>query len=529
MNPDTDQLYGRIQNRVLTLSGNNPSIRVANGLLVIQDGPTAWVGPGEAPPVEQRMTTLRIARGERSINHIIVLRPTGFYTGNALQWMHDTGIAFTQFTFDGEVVFSTGPAGTDQPSLRRAQALASGNKTGFAVMKQILHRKLIGQSQVARMLPNGAEAATGIDRFSDALADAHSIKSVLAAEAAAAALYFSCCSTLPIRFARRDRVPEGWLVFGSRHSTLTSRPQNAVTPANAILNFLYRVAESQLTIALIGVGLDAGVAIFHSDRDRRRSLALDALESVRSFVDAWLLHWLAEARFARRDFHETSDGTIRITRPLSSHLAMTAVIWHRAAESVAGWLREALATLTEAEVRQLPPPLPYFPTPRRPWAGMTSPIPKMCIECGAALPPARRRFCSTECAMAWHLATAPPAETPATPLDGREKTRQHLAARRRWDALHTPGEGVWRGRSRRPSPSHDRLRRIYKETIAPKVATLTMSPIALAEELGVSRRYIQMIRAGYIPHPRHFEKLAKLAGVASSSGVNMLSKGGGSR
>jgi hypothetical protein len=109
MNPDTDQLYGRIRNRVLTLSGNNPSIGVANGLLVIRDGPTAWVGPGEAPPVEQRMTTLRIARGERTFNHVIALRPTGFYTGNALQWMHDVGIAFTQLTFDGEIVFSTGP------------------------------------------------------------------------------------------------------------------------------------------------------------------------------------------------------------------------------------------------------------------------------------------------------------------------------------------------------------------------------------------------------------------------------------
>jgi CRISPR/Cas system-associated endonuclease Cas1 len=128
-----------------------------------------------------------------------------------------------------------------------------------------------------------------------------------------------------------------------------------VTPANAILNFLYRLAESQLTIALIGVGLDTGVAIFHSDKDRRRSLALDALEALRPFVDAWLLHWLAEARFPRRDFHETSDGTIRITRPLSSHLAMTAVIWRRAAETVASWPREALAAPVEVEVRNLPP------------------------------------------------------------------------------------------------------------------------------------------------------------------------------
>jgi hypothetical protein len=387
-------------------------------------------------------------------------------------------------------------------------------------MKEILHRKLIGQSEVARMLPNGAAAATAINRFADALTDGHSTKSVLAAEAAAAALYWSCWSTLPNRFARRDRVPEGWLMFGSRHSTLTSRTQNAVTPANAILNFLYSVAESQMTIALIGVGIDPGVGVFHVDKDRRRSLALDALGAVRPFVDAWLLHWLAETRFARRDFHETSDGTIRITRPLSSHLAMTAVIWRQAAESVAGWLREALATPPEAEIRHLPPPLPHFAAPRRSWAGMTAPIPRMCTECGAALPPTRRRFCSTECAMAWHVVIT----TPAIPSDGaaaqenlvggRGKNPQHLIARRHWDALNTPGEGVWIGKSRRPSPSQDRLRRVYRVTIAPKVATLTMSSTALAQELGVSRRYIQMIRAGYIPHPRHFEKLARIAGVA---------------
>jgi hypothetical protein len=50
MNPDNDQLYGRIRNGVLALSGNNPSIRVANGQLVIRDGPTAWVGPERHRP-----------------------------------------------------------------------------------------------------------------------------------------------------------------------------------------------------------------------------------------------------------------------------------------------------------------------------------------------------------------------------------------------------------------------------------------------------------------------------------------------
>src|SRR5262249_44445458 len=152
-----------------------------------------------------------------------------------------------------------------------------------------------------------------------------------------------------------------------RHSTLTNSPRHAVSPGNAILNFLYTVAEGQLSIALVGAGIDPGTAVFHQDQDRRRSMALDALEVLRPFVDAWALRWLTNARFAKRDFSERPDGSVRITRPLSSHLAMTSIIWRRAAEVVAGWLREALST---AKVREVPPPLPHFPAPRRAWSGM---------------------------------------------------------------------------------------------------------------------------------------------------------------
>jgi hypothetical protein len=35
-----DTLYGQIKNGVLTLSGNNASIRVDGGSLVVSDGPT---------------------------------------------------------------------------------------------------------------------------------------------------------------------------------------------------------------------------------------------------------------------------------------------------------------------------------------------------------------------------------------------------------------------------------------------------------------------------------------------------------
>jgi len=97
-----------------------------------------------------------------------------------------------------------------------------------------------------------------------------------------------------------------------------------------------------MTIALIGAGLDAGIGIFHADQVRRASVAYDAGEALRPYVDAWLVTWLASARFSKRDFYEEGDGAIRLTRPLASHLAMTAAIWRPAAKTVAGWLARAL-------------------------------------------------------------------------------------------------------------------------------------------------------------------------------------------
>ena len=71
-----DTLYGRVKNGVLTLSGNNASIRVDGGHLVVSDGPTQ-VPPGHrgpAPSLAQRMVTGRFRRAGCPINRVVVTR-----------------------------------------------------------------------------------------------------------------------------------------------------------------------------------------------------------------------------------------------------------------------------------------------------------------------------------------------------------------------------------------------------------------------------------------------------------------------
>lgn len=527
MNSD-DTLYGRIKNGVLTISGNNPSIRVDGGCLVVSDGPV-HVAPdhnGRALPVKQRMVTHRFRRADCPINRIVVTRPDGFITFNAIKWLHGIGASLVQLDWDGTVLLASAPAGTDLPSMRRAQALAFGNDMGLAITREILRVKLNGQAAVARVLGSD-ETAELILKLSGELDSARDMARLLAIEAMAATPYWPLWQSLPLHLARRERAPEHWRTFGTRHSPLTGKPLKAASPGGAILNYLYAVSVGEMTIALTGAGLDPGMGIFHADQDRRASLAYDAIEAVRPYVDGWLISWLDAARFSKRDFYEGADGAIRLTRPLTSHLAMTAAIWRPAAQAVAGWLARALAGSLASE-RRLPAPLPALPAPKRTWQGSEPPLVRTCQECGKALAPTRRKFCSESCAVAFHLATTIAEALLPLSASGRsdsggalkhgsgDKSRRHLALRRAWDAEHAHPAGAAIVRKRNTwttasGPAVDQLREWFTATVTPLVA---QCPIAeICRTTGLSKRYVIMIRQGLVPHPRHYPTLAALVGA----------------
>jgi hypothetical protein len=295
--------------------------------------------------------------------------------------------------------------------------MATHNGVGHAIAQELLRAKLNGQAAVARLLGSG-EIAELIINLAGQLDDATDAVQLLGIEGAAAAAYWSLWVDVPLRFARREQAPEHWQSFGRRNSPLGRKnTRNAVTPANAVLNYLYGVLASEMTIALTGIGLDAGLGIFHTDAARRASLTYDAMEAVRAGVDGWLVAWLAEARFSKRDFYEESDGTIRITRPLTSHLAMTAPVWRPAAQSVAGWLARALGGGL-CDERQRQSLFPALPAPRRAWQGMQPPIPKTCNECGKVLAAKQRKFCSDACSASFRAALGPPLDRRALEFIG---------------------------------------------------------------------------------------------------------------
>ena len=285
-----DTIYTRVRNGVVVVSGTGPAIRIDGGRLVIRDGPL------ETPP-------LRLTRAEahRRLRHVIVCGDAGGYVSfDALRWLRDTGVAFSQLDWNGTVI-AVSPTVPDQPALRRAQALVSSGAVPGAVAaitRQILSVKLAGQARVARLLEPAAHAeARAIDRLAMAVARETDVARILVAEAQGAARYWTLWNNLPVRFARQnpDRLGlngrwepgrrDPWHTFGPRASLLTGQPYRATTPGNAVLNWLYAVCQIELTIALLAVGVDPGVGLFHVDMVNRPSLTLDAIEALRPYVD----------------------------------------------------------------------------------------------------------------------------------------------------------------------------------------------------------------------------------------------------
>jgi len=72
-----------------------------------------------------------------------------------------------------------------------------------------------------------------------------------------------------------------------------SRTRLARRGANAILNYLYAILESEARLAVAGMGLDPGLGVLHRDNRARDSLACDLMEAVRPKVDAYMFDWIS--------------------------------------------------------------------------------------------------------------------------------------------------------------------------------------------------------------------------------------------
>jgi CRISPR-associated endonuclease Cas1 len=486
------------RNGVATLHGYGITVHVDRGHLILKDG------------IAGERREARIPRIGHGLRRLVVVGADGFVSLAALRWLADQDAAFVMLDRDGSVLATTGPVRPSDARLRRAQALAGTNGIALEISKELIRQKLAAQEQLAKEKLNDSGAALLIAEHRAAIDDAKTVETLRLWESRAAYAYWSAWHNVPVTFPKRDlaRVSQHWRRFGARVSPLTGSPRLAVSPPNAMLNYLYAVLESEARLAAAALGLDPGIGVMHVDSPARDSLACDLMEPVRPQVDAYVLEWISREPIRREWFFEQRDGNCRLMGSFAIRLSETAATWGRAVAPIAEIVARTLSFTIKKQIRSGLPPTRLTQNQRREARGLSpqhsTKTLRICRSCGVALhrghancaacavPVSKERF--VEVARQGRAAShSREAETSRA-----ETQRRHTAAIHAWQASELP---AWLNEE------------AYRAKIQPALARITVPAIATA--LGVSEPYATDIRAGKRrPHPRHWQLLARLVGAS---------------
>jgi CRISPR-associated endonuclease Cas1 len=491
------------RNGVVTLYGYGITAHVDRGHLILKDG------------IGSDRREARLPRVGHGLRRLVVIGADGFVSLAALRWLADQEAAFVLLERDGSVLATTGPVRPTDARLRRAQSLASTNGVALEISKKLIRQKIAAQEQVARDKLNDSRAAQLISEHRSAIDDARTIETLRLWESRAAYEYWSAWRKIPITFPTRDvtRVPQHWQHFGARVSPLTGSPRLAVSPPNAMLNYLYAILEAEARLAAAALGLDPGIGVMHVDSPSRDSLACDLMEPVRPQVDAYVLEWISREPIRREWFFEQRDGNCRLMASFAVRLSETAPTWARAVAPIAEMVARTLSSAIKKQIRSGLPPTRLTQSLRREARPTTAKVApektlkpmRICRTCGntlkrgqlyckpCALPAAKERF--GDVARLGRIKS----HTGEAEMS-RSKTRQrHAAALKAWEPTTLPD---WL------------TERAFCGRIQPRLTEVTVPVISKA--LGISGPYATDIRAGRRrPHPRHWEKLARLVGVST--------------
>jgi len=485
---------------VCVADGWGLKVHVKAGHLIVQDG------------IGQSRRTRRYHKATSGLHRLVILGHSGYQTLEAVRWLHDAKINTIHIDTDG-IVLTASSHGINNPALRRAQALAASDDTGVEIIRYLLGEKLRGQRDNAKRL--GPEAAEEIQVEFKGTQTAESLDQLRIHEQQAAVTYWQTWEGVEVVFVRadQDRTPDHWRTFTSRRSTQSASGRRAVTPTNAILNYLYALLEAEARIATIAVGLDPGLGILHLDKYARDSLALDLMEAVRPQVDTYVLDLLEGHRFRATDFHDTRTGNCRIARPLAHALSGTTLIWRNHLAEPAENVVRILSAAPESRVRNYTTPLTQ--SHRREaegssWTGSKTVVrlTRNCEQCGHSVADkgklctkCREQFSANAIWLeAGRAVLASLRESGVDPAHGGEAADKRGQANRE----HQHAVAEWNDQNSVPDPE------VFEHEILPGLQEVSLREMAAST--GLSIDYCSKIRRGVkIPHPRHWAVLNALS------------------
>lgn len=257
----------------------------------------------ELEVVTRGADTVRVGIGEVGS---VVIHGGGQISTQALHFCVDREVSVSWVTGGGRYVGSVAMAGpTVQRRVRQYRAL-SDSSTCVRLAKALVQCKVESQLRFVLRATRGSDAGRdgelareldGMRADLRGVSKSDSLESLLGYEGDAARRYFACW-----RWLLDDSLDERL-----RYSGRTRRPPK--DRVSALLGFGYALLLGDVTSALIGVGLEPALGVYHQPRSSAPPLALDVMELFRvAIVDMAVVASLNRGQWnADDDFEQAGE------------------------------------------------------------------------------------------------------------------------------------------------------------------------------------------------------------------------------
>ena len=253
-------------------------------------------------------------------SRIILHNSKASLSTDAMAWLAKQGITLVNVDYSGKTMSLVGGMGERGREHALAQVQASQDpQTRMKIARLLISEKT--REQYRTLAETLGIREPYLQRTLKEIERAIDTEELLQIEGRAASAYFRHFKKVKIRWMKTKRfpVPESWYEMGSRAALSSNR--NARHPANAMLNYAYRVLESSMLIAVTSLGLDPYIGFLHANRRGRTSLVYDLMEPLRPLVDRKLIEMICSRSFASADFYLHPSSVVRLNPKLARYIA----------------------------------------------------------------------------------------------------------------------------------------------------------------------------------------------------------------
>lgn len=316
---------GTRQRLPLVLTGHGIRLRVERGALIVQNGFRYY---------PQKRQEWRLFPGEwRLPTRIILVGASGSISLPVINWLNQQEIPLVILNWQGEIVSIIGKTQTTvDPELLKAQREALENDKGLEFSIELIRQKINASQETLNSLPTEYDVGRTVHKLELIKKSlnfrASDFTGLRMAEAVAAQLYFVVWRKLRLKWKtnKKHPIPVDWHYYSQRNSLAGNQNEQAIHPVNAMLNYVYRVLESQVLIAAIAAGFDPTIGYLHACRAGRMALVYDLMEPLRPKADQIVLDFARLQTFTSEDFLLTERGICRLNPSLIKRLFETAFI-----------------------------------------------------------------------------------------------------------------------------------------------------------------------------------------------------------